>query len=46
MVDEHILKTYSHFVELKISSIVSCLEEQKLEQTVIDTIKMAGEICT
>ncbi|CAI2381202.1 unnamed protein product [Moneuplotes crassus] len=46
MVDEHIVKTFCHYIHMKIERMLAKKESQMRERNVVDTLQLISDICT
>jgi hypothetical protein len=46
MVDEHIIKTFCHYIHMKIERMIAKKESQLRERNVIETLQLTSDICT
>ena len=46
MVDEHIVKTFCHYIHMKIERMLAKKEAQVRERNVVDTLQLTSDICT
>jgi hypothetical protein len=46
MIDEHIIKTFCHYIHMKIERMLAKKDAQIRERNVVDTLQLTSDICT